>query len=237
MEQELLFPTKRNKACPEECSCRRNLPDTCSAAVTSVSALCPLVEVHLTMANRATFKQQNSFGPGNPVSEHETYEMKLVGAANVQDVAADETGSSSDANQVAAKKGTSEDEKDMYRMNKVRSYQLRPWRFNRLDVDYIARHKNCNETSASCPSLATVWSWAMLGCWLLLVPFFHSQMEAAPVVSGETPSLRLACAFLCCQWRKWHRWHPLRVGSITGSVNLLRKNGRSRCRTLLDGSR
>ncbi|KAK3698059.1 hypothetical protein LTR37_017108 [Vermiconidia calcicola] len=70
------------------------------------------------MANRPTFKQQNSFVGG---SEGPAYEMKPIGSAVFEEIL-EEPGSDTEGLETE-KKGTRGDQKDMHRMNKYRKVQ------------------------------------------------------------------------------------------------------------------
>ncbi len=99
------------------------------------------------MATRPSFKQENSFGPSGPA-----YEMKPGSAGATMEALSDETASAEDSVE-AVKKGTHEDQKDMYRMNKVRSIDrlsIAPT----VRIDRSNSFKNFAATSASCPSSA-----------------------------------------------------------------------------------
>lgn len=80
--------------------------------------------------------------------------MKPIGRELVEGVASDGAESAHLANDTAnsAKRGTSEDEKDMYRMNKVRSIKMCTCN---AATDCCNRYKNCSATFTSCPFLGT----------------------------------------------------------------------------------
>ena len=100
------------------------------------------------MANRPTFKQQNSFVGG---SEGPAYEMKPIGSAVFEEIL-EEPGSDTEGLETE-KKGTRGDQKDMHRMNKV-GRLLESW-FSTA-IDSTGRSKNFVATSASCQYSATV---------------------------------------------------------------------------------
>lgn len=79
--------------------------------------------------------------------------MKPLGKVTDQEVAAVEDPPESPSQQPhgTMEKGTSADERDMYRMNKV--LQLNPYYYSYWLI--ISRSNNFSETSASCPSSGT----------------------------------------------------------------------------------
>lgn len=141
------------------------------------------------MATRPTFKQQNSFGPGGPGPEYEMKPVgKSVGTAVVEEVS-DEASTAENSSE-AAKRGTQEDQKDMYRMNKV--YLRYNDRYAATAItDHSNRLRNSVVTSDSCPSSATVSFWEMRGCCLSSARSYLFTMVVRQVLFGQTSSLLL----------------------------------------------